>query len=298
MLIRSEFARNNARPRALEHGQAPLGAALVETQEINVAGAGLDLEVAIAGAEPAIDDFGDVNGAGVELQPAGHLGALIATCFHVDQHCVTFDRVRQIQWDKSDMCVDLDQSPGPPPPARVFVALRTAPEIAAELTQMTRVLERFSVRLIAADDIHLTLVPPWNETTIAAAVDKLRGVAEKAAPFTLNFRQLSYGPQRRRPRLVWAECAESEALSALHAALLAAFGQTEERLFRPHVTVARIRGNGAAVARKQPIDRALQFSQQVDSVELMQSPPAGETGYRVLASLKLGGNRQESIKAD
>ena len=153
---------------------------------------------------------------------------------------------------------------------------------------MARVLERFSVRLIAPADIHLTLVPPWNETAIPAAVNKLPGVAERAAPFTLTFRYLGYGPQARRPHLLWAECAESEELSALHAALLAVFGQSEQRPFRPHVTVARIRGNGAAVARKQPIDRELALAQQVETVELMQSPPAGEIGYRVLASLPLG----------
>jgi 2'-5' RNA ligase len=89
---------------------------------------------------------------------------------------------------------------------------------------------------------------------------------------------------------LWAECAANEELTALHAALLHAFGQSDERPFRPHVTVARIRGNGAAVARKQPIDRELTFSQPVATVELMQSPPPGEVGYRVLASLRLGGN--------
>jgi len=176
------------------------------------------------------------------------------------------------------------------PAARVFVALKVAPEIARDLAQMARELERFPVRLIAPDDIHLTLVPPWNETSIPTAVEKLCGVAEKAAPFSLAFVHLNYGPQPQRPRLLWAECAAGEELTALHAALLLVFGQNDDRPFRPHVTVARIRGNGAAVARKQPIDRALSFLQQVETIELMQSPPAGEVGYRVLASLRLGGN--------
>lgn len=174
--------------------------------------------------------------------------------------------------------------------ARVFVALKVAPQIARELAQMARELERLRVRLIAPDDIHLTLVPPWSETSVPGAIEKLRGVAGKATPFNLAFVHLSYGPQPRRPRLLWTECTASTELTALHAALLLEFGQSDERPFRPHVTVARIRGNGAAVARKQPIDRALAFSQQVETVELMQSPPPGEVGYRVLASLPLGGN--------
>lgn len=174
------------------------------------------------------------------------------------------------------------------PGARVFVALRIAPEIAGELAQMVRVPERFAVRRIAPADIHLTLVPPWKETSIPAAIEKLRGAADRAVPFSLAFERLSYGPQPRRPRLLWAECSADEALTTLRDALLAAFGQRDERPFRPHVTVARIRGNGAALARKQPIERALAFSQRIETVELMQSPPAGEVGYRVLASLPLG----------
>jgi 2'-5' RNA ligase len=188
--------------------------------------------------------------------------------------------------DKSNAAV----TAGGQPAARIFVALKVAPEIARDLAQMARELERFPVRLIAPDDIHLTLVPPWNETSIPAAIEKLRGVADEAAPFSLAFVHLNYGPQPRRPRLLWAECAASEGLTALHAALLHAFRQSDERPFRPHVTVARIRGNGAAVARKLPIDRELTFSQPVETVELMQSPPPGEAGYRVLASLRLGGD--------
>jgi 2'-5' RNA ligase len=153
---------------------------------------------------------------------------------------------------------------------------------------MARELERFPVRLIAPGDIHLTLVPPWSETSIPAAIEKLRGVAERSAPFTLAFQSIDYGPEPRRPRLLWAECATGDELAALHSALLLAFGQSDERPFRPHVTVARIRGNGSAIARRHAMARALTFSQRVESVELMQSPPPGEVGYRVLVSLRLG----------
>jgi hypothetical protein len=37
-----------------------------------------------------------------------------------------------------------------------------------------------------------------------------------------------------------------------------------------------------------PIDQALSFAQRVETVELFQSPPSGETGYRIVASAPLG----------
>ena len=62
----------------------------------------------------------------------------------------------------------------------------------------------------------------------------------------------------------------------MHAALMLAFGQSDERMFLPHVTLARIR-----------IDRDLALFQEITSIELMQSPLSGGRGYKVLASLPL-----------
>jgi 2'-5' RNA ligase len=161
-------------------------------------------------------------------------------------------------------------------PVRIFVALRIAPEIALELAQYSRGLQQFSVRLVAPADIHLTLVPLWNEFSTPDTVEKLRCVADRFFPFTLTFRHIGYGPEPRRPRFLWAECAASKEIAELHAALHQAFGPADERSFRPHVTLARLRDKGRAIARKHPVDQDLAFMQRVDSVELMQSPlPVG-----------------------
>jgi RNA 2',3'-cyclic 3'-phosphodiesterase len=178
--------------------------------------------------------------------------------------------------------------PGSPHLARVFVALKIVPEIAHIFAQIARELERFPVRLIAPADIHLTLVPPWNEVSIPNAVEKLRHVADRSGDFTLEFGRVGYGPEPRRPRFLWVECAAGPDMVSLRAMLLLAFEQTDERPFRPHVTLVRLRGNGASIARKCPIDRDLVLTQRVGSVELMQSPPPGAHGYKVLASLRLG----------
>ena len=175
-----------------------------------------------------------------------------------------------------------------PPLPRIFIALKLAREIAAALAELARPLERFGVRPIAAADVHLTLVPPWNEASIPDVIEKLRHVAERCAPFTLAIQHVDYGPEKRRPHLLWADCAATAELTELHAALLAAFGQTDPRPFRPHVTLARIRGNGARIARKQPMQQDVALTQPIETVELMQSPPPGERGYRVLASVRLG----------
>jgi 2'-5' RNA ligase len=176
----------------------------------------------------------------------------------------------------------------PPKPARVFVALKIAADIAQELAGLSAEIAGPAVRRVAAADIHLTLVPPWRESSIPDAVAKLTRVVAAHAPFELAFRHVGYGPQPRRPRFLWAECTPNAGLAELRTALLAAFAQTDERPFRPHVTLARIRGNGAAIARKHRLNRELVLSQRIVSVQLMQSPPTGGNGYTVLASPPLG----------
>jgi RNA 2',3'-cyclic 3'-phosphodiesterase len=166
--------------------------------------------------------------------------------------------------------------------ARVFVALRIAPELARALARLGKGLEKFSVRL----------VPPWSDVSVADAVAKLRRVAETCAAFTLKFCHIGYGPEPRRPRFLWAECEASNELVELVAALLRTFAQTDERSFRPHVTLARLRNTGRAIARKYSVDQDIAFTQRVSSVELMQSPAPGESGYKVLASQSLAENRE------
>jgi len=173
------------------------------------------------------------------------------------------------------------------PAVRVFVGLKIAPEVASQLAQFAAALERPFARPVAPADIHITLVPPWNETSIPDAIDKLGRVAARFGAFPLRFCHVGYGPQPKRPRLLWAECAAAAEISALRTALLQTFGQTDEQPFRPHVTLARVRADAPAIARKHPINQPLSLMQHIESIELFQSPPPGESGYRILASLRL-----------
>ncbi len=172
---------------------------------------------------------------------------------------------------------------------RVFVGVKIEGAIADELARFAQGLEKLGARPVAAADIHLTLVPPWNADSIPEAVERLRATVASVSEFTLAFKHVRYGPNVRRPRVLWAECATSEELTRLHAALLRTFRRADQRPFRPHVTLARLQENGRAVARRHPVDVRFTVAQQVTSIAFFQSPPAGERGYRVLVSIPLAG---------
>jgi 2'-5' RNA ligase len=182
-----------------------------------------------------------------------------------------------------------------PQPNRIFVGLKLTPEIAGSLARLAEQIENIPLRLVPEGDIHLTLVPPWNETCIPDAVKKLGNALAGFEHFPLSFERLCYGPEGRCPRLLWAECAASPEIEALQGALLDAFSQVNERPFRPHVTLARIEPNGRAMTRRHPVDRQLCLKQSVRSVELFRSPPAGTRGYQVVVSLPLAEPRSTGI---
>jgi 2'-5' RNA ligase len=170
---------------------------------------------------------------------------------------------------------------------RVFVGIKVAPDIAEELARLVKPLEHLPVRLIPPADIHLTLVPPWNETDVPRAIEKLHKAVCGLQAFALTFAHVAYGPTRRRPRLLWAECVSTREIAEMHAWLLAAFGQAEERAFRPHVTLARLQGNGRAIADEHPFNQRLSLTQRVETIELFKSPGKGQKGYEALVSIPL-----------
>ena len=171
--------------------------------------------------------------------------------------------------------------------ARVFVGIKIAPEIAQVLAQRARFIESHPSRFVPCEDIHLTLLSPWDETCLPETIEKLRAASSGLEPFTLAFTRLSYWPSPDRPRLLCAECTPTDELKALQSALLSAFGQKNDRPFEPHVTLARMQKGGRGAAGESQTDQELSFVQSVDSVQLFKSPTQAGEGYQILASFPL-----------
>jgi|SRR5579864_498205 len=76
---------------------------------------------------------------------------------------------------------------------RIFIGLKVNREIADQLAALAAALKDTPARRVAAPDIHLTLVPPWQERSIDQAIGKLWQVAAKFMPFTLKLQHLGYG---------------------------------------------------------------------------------------------------------
>jgi RNA 2',3'-cyclic 3'-phosphodiesterase len=195
----------------------------------------------------------------------------------------------------------------PENPLRVFLALDPPPEVQRRITAIQGDLKRVvrgDIAWVRPEGIHLTLkffgyVAPADVERISRAIgESLRG----ASALTLTVRGIGVFPGPRRPRVIWLGTeGDVEPLCALQAKLeegLTAIGfPAEQRPFRAHLTLARIRspqgltGLEKAVAEGEQL-AAGTFRAAVLALFRSELHPTGAR-YTRLAEFPLGGGGEE-----
>ena len=141
---------------------------------------------------------------------------------------------------------------------RLFVAIDPPPAVRDTLASICRGLD--NARWTRPEQLHVTLrflgsLPISRVGRIAAAL------GEVAAPsFRVGAEGFGVFPSFRAPRVLWAGLAPPEPLSDLARAVDGALARAgavepEEKLFSPHVTLARLNGTRAAAVRSWMEDR-------------------------------------------
>jgi RNA 2',3'-cyclic 3'-phosphodiesterase len=134
---------------------------------------------------------------------------------------------------------------------RAFIAFELSEEVREAVREVQARLRgfRFDVRWVSAENIHLTLrfLGPLPAGKAGEAAAAIADAAERFGPLTLSAGGLGVFPDVRRPRVLWVGIGgETEALRALRQALdhsLARKGfPAEDRPFRAHLTVGRVKG--------------------------------------------------------
>ena len=182
---------------------------------------------------------------------------------------------------------------------RTFIAIEIPAEVKQALARLQEELRDApaEVSWTKPENIHLTLkfLGEVEESMLgrveAAAVEAAAG----ARPFTLALGGVGAFPNARQPRIIWAGLSgEVEAAARLQVRLderLAALGfPKEDRPFRPHLTVGRVKsptGAPALIARAQSY-RLPSHSLAVRELVVMRSQlhPAGSR-YTPLARIAL-----------
>ncbi len=158
---------------------------------------------------------------------------------------------------------------------RLFAALPVPPDVAEGLARRQQGLPK--ARWRTAEQMHVTLCF-FGEVreTDAAELDAVLG-AVRVEPFELRLQGVGAFGEGAASRAVWAGVAPCEPLARLAAkcetAARQADLQVERRSYRPHLTLAYLRGS--------PADRVAAW---VAGHNLLQSPPWRATAFHLYSS--------------
>jgi 2'-5' RNA ligase len=169
---------------------------------------------------------------------------------------------------------------------RVFIAVKASQKLQERIVQWQRE-HNLPVRWISAENLHVTLVPPWYEEDIEAVKKSLQRL-QKHRRFTVHFSTISFGPPKR-PRLVWLT-GESTDILKLQEHVESTLGAHHERQFRMHITIARFRAEDFRSFPTKRINDQMDWMEEIVSVVLMESKLSlSGAEYEVLEEIRLEG---------
>ena len=142
---------------------------------------------------------------------------------------------------------------------RLFTAIDIPPEVKTTLAALLDHLRLLAdLRWVAVEKLHITtkFIGEWPEERLDDLKRALAAVA-CPAPVEIAIRRLGWLPNPRSARVLYAGVEASESLTALAAATeraLAGIGvPVEDRIYRPHVTLARTRKTVSLDALKRAL---------------------------------------------
>ena len=193
---------------------------------------------------------------------------------------------------------------------RCFLAVDLEEDVRREIVAARREIESCAVdvRWTRPEGLHVTLkfLGDVEAERIEAVAAAACAAVVTVAPFPMRARGVGGFPSLKRPRVLWVGI-EAPALARLAAALaapLAALGfAADDKPFRPHLTLGRVRSQRGWAQAREVLEQfaARDFGEsRVDRVGLYRShlQPGGSV-YETLARLPLAGaEAKEEGEAD
>ncbi|MFZ0544737.1 MAG: RNA 2',3'-cyclic phosphodiesterase [Candidatus Promineifilaceae bacterium] len=181
---------------------------------------------------------------------------------------------------------------------RTFIAIELPPEVRTYLFQtgqkMAGNVSNRAVRWVAPENMHLTLrflgdTPKGKLPDITAELD---AITRDFQPIRLHLDEIGCFPNRKRPRVIWAGLAgETQQLNALQHRIEMAVESLgwkgEKRLFRPHLTIGRVKDSSQAnrLAWEQQLERKAVAVTAVNLIESLLRPHGPVYTIRHVSSL-------------
>lgn len=159
-------------------------------------------------------------------------------------------------------------------PHRIFLAIPTPFALQEQISQFQSRFSSIPVRWVTGSNLHITLVPPWEETNPDTVIRQMQTALSKRPfkPFPVSFSKITFGPSSKNPRLIWAKGNDSTDATQLKEWLERLTGHfSEYPRFNIHLTLARFRPEDFPSFQIQTLNEPVDWSMNVDSFVLMES---------------------------
>ncbi len=161
---------------------------------------------------------------------------------------------------------------------RIFIAINLPEDTKAKLLAYQERWPELPARWTSKDNLHLTLAFLGNtsDQELEEICSRMKTIGERHKSFTLTLNCIMYGPDEKKPRMIWALLEKSPELSALQKDVEKTLEQHDNESFLPHLTLARLRT--FELQRMEPeelpdINEEISVSFEVQSIEVMESKP-------------------------
>lgn len=161
---------------------------------------------------------------------------------------------------------------------RVFVAIGVSYQLQEQITAWQEKLNHLPVRWIKPENLHVTLIPPWYTTEVDEVISSLESINKIIEPFTITFREVTFGPNPIRPRLIWVSADTPSEIIVLKSKLEEVLPRqtwlaqkSEKREFLTHLTIARFKEKYFFKFPIKDIHDKVFWEERVSSFLLMES---------------------------
>ena len=173
---------------------------------------------------------------------------------------------------------------------RLFIAIRAPVELRKEIADW-QARSNLNVRWLPPGSLHITLIPPFyaDEKGLEAVKEKCRSRKPGTGPFLVQFNTVSFGPERRNPRLIWASGEAPAELISFKKLLKDKFdNEKNDKKLRLHLTIARFKPESFRSFKQKKLNEPVDWKGTVSNFSLISSKltPAGAI-YDVIENIML-----------
>ena len=180
---------------------------------------------------------------------------------------------------------------------RIFIAASVSKTLKEKVLSFQNHCKSQYLRCLTAEDLHITLVPPWKEDNMDNIKKIFSQLELNIASFNVQFDKICYGPVYNQ-KCLWAEGKYTRNLNELRIAIYQGFREKEielpleRRRFLLHLTMGRI--NPDNVKKTPKINETILWNEYINNICIFESTllPEGAT-YSIVSKINLLNSSEE-----